>query len=282
MRNLDGMDIAVLTSMMGKAEPKLAAALAKLGVSSPDQLAPEIAAQVFQDAMVQTAIEHFPDAQVEALKHGLKAFVHPLFGPAFKRLKMQAAQRPDAFAMASGVDAAIVMAGFGLPVAPFDRKTPRILAEPTNDLDSVAATFSKWKSAYVGYSPCDIPFYMLLTDCVRTMLGQIETQPALHQAKALLKRSVVSTPSGARAFQHGLMVIAREPGETISTAFLNNPDPSMGSVGLYAGWTVGAVREGAPNDGFLPVPMQFLQAAIDDPQFAYWLWKPTGARVTIN
>jgi hypothetical protein len=84
------------------------------------------------------------------------------------------------------------------------------------------------------------------------------------------------------SFKHGIVLIAREPGDTISTIFLNNPNPHEGSVALYAGWTVNGTRDGGPNDGFIPVPSQFLEAALQDPQTAMWIWRPTGARMTLN
>lgn len=283
MAEADALAVAALNRAMEKAEPRLAAALARHGAASPDQLPPWLAAQIFQEVMLQTAAENFPDAQLDALRHGLAAFHHPRFGPAFARLRAQLQSPSDAFAMASGPDAAVVLAAFGLPVAPFDRKSPRILVEPSNDIDAVADTFAKWKTAYVGYSPCDIPFYMLLTDCVRTMRAQIPIRPQLQDAKRLLERTGVELPSGPFPdFQHGIVLIPREPGDTVSTVFLSNPNPDQGSVALYAGWTIDGVREGAPNDGFLPVPLQFLEAALQDPQIALWIWRPVGVRVTLN
>ncbi|MBR0818609.1 hypothetical protein [Bradyrhizobium liaoningense] len=70
--------------------------------------------------------------------------------------------------------------------------------------------------------------------------------------------------------------------DSSAAVFLNNPDPKEGSVGLYSGWSVNGQRDGAPNDGFVLVPMQILQAASEDPQVAMWLWKPVGVRVALN
>jgi hypothetical protein len=283
MKDIDPIAMAALGQVAQKAEPKLKAALAQYGVSSPDQLPQEVAGKIFQDVLMETAVESFPAAQLDALKHGLTAFHNPLFGPAFTRLKSRMESPSDAFAVASGVDAAIVLAGFGLPVAPFDRKKPQILAAPSNDIDEVAECFSRFKTAYVGYSPCDIPFYMLVTDCVQTMRPQIAGHPQLQAVKRVLERTGAELPQGPfPSFQHGIALIAREPGDAVSTFLLNNPNPHQGSVAFYAGWTAGGVRDGAPNDGFIPVPMQFLEAALQDPQIAMWIWKPTGVRVTLN
>lgn len=283
MGQFDEIAVAAMTRAMQKAEPLLAEELSRYGVTAPDQLPPGIAGQVFQEVMVRTAAENFPGAQLDALKHSLAAFEHPLFGPALARLKVQSRSASDAFAIATGSDAAIVLAGLGLRVAPFDRKTPRILAEPDNGIDNVARTFAKWKSAYVGYSPCDIPFYMLLTDCVRTMRTQIADRPELRELKDLVTRTGLALPSDPfPAFKHGIILIPRESGDSVSTIFLNNPNPNEGSVGLYAGWSINGSREGAPNSGFLPVPLQFLDAAIKEPEIALWIWRPTGPRVMLN
>ena len=283
MTKIDPMALTALREAIEKAEPKLAAALARHGVTSPDQLPPEVARKVFQEAMTQTAAEHFPGAQIDALQHGLAAFQHPRFSAAFTRIRSKLETPGDAFAMASGIDAAIVLAGFGLPVAPFDRNRLRIVAEPSNDIDTVAANFATWKTAFVGYSPCDIPFYMLLTDCVQTAGPQIAARPELKEANMLLQRTGAKMTEGpTRSFQHGIVLIPREPGDSVSTAHFQNPSPTQGSIALYAGWSVNGTRMGAPNDGFLPVPLQFLSGACENPEMALWVWKPVGFRAMTN
>jgi hypothetical protein len=57
---------------------------------------------------------------------------------------------PTRFAgFSSGVDAAVLLAGFGLAVAPFDFQHG-ILEKPTNDIDTVFAMFSRRPDALVG------------------------------------------------------------------------------------------------------------------------------------
>ncbi len=203
MGQLDEIAIAAMNRAMQKAEPRLAEALSRHGVASPHELPPGIAGQVFQEVMLRTAAENFPGAQLDALKHGLGAFQHPLFGSAFARLKAQSRSPSDAFAMATGSDAAIVLAGLGLRVAPFDRKKPQILAEPDNDIDRVAQSFVKWKTAYVGFSP---------------MRTQITVRPELREVKELLMHAGIELPSGLfPAFKHGLVLIPRKPDDSLST-----------------------------------------------------------------
>ena len=69
---------------------------------------------------------------------------------------------------------------------------------------------------------------------------------------------------------HGLAVTARQLGDTISTVGLFDPDPTSGSVMLYAGWQVDGECCGAPNEGYVPVPGQLLRAVVNDPPVAYW------------
>lgn len=274
---------AALESVMKRAEPKLKAALEARGVTSPSDLPKHEAHQIFTEILLGTTAETNPGASVDALRHGMAAFDHDRFFPAFKRIQKQCEERSDAFMPASGIDAAIVLAGMGLYVVPFDRKRPRILGEPSNDIDTVIEQFSAWKSAYVGYSPCDAPFYLLTTDCIRTAVEQIKVRPELAEAKELLSRDGGTWPAISQAmFQHGIVLFARRPADTFTTVFLNNSSPTQGSVSLYAGWKVGDSREGSPNDGFLPVPQQFLSAIINDPKIGMWIWNPVGATSYIN
>lgn len=283
MPKLDDLTATALNLLAKKMEPKLKAALEAHGVSSPTELPPDIAQKILIECMTTTAAESFPGAQLDALKHTMTAFGDPTSQAAIARLKSEPSTPSDAFSFASGSDAAIALASFGLPVAPFDRKIFRILAEPSNDISVVSKNFAKWKSAYVGYSPCDIPFYVLMTDCMRTMCSLVRTHEKLDQVRNLLARSGVALPTGPFSdFKHGMLLLPREPGDTISTIHLNNPSPSGGSIMFLAGWSVGGQRLGAPNDGFFPVPKQFLRSALNEPEVAMWVWRPVGMRVIVH
>ena len=153
----------------------------------------------------------------------------------------------DAFEMTRGRHAAVVLAGYGLAVAPFDLEAMRILAKPSSDIDTVLALFSRDKGAYVGYSSCDAPFYLLLTDCVRSLRLLVQVHPKLSEVKALFTRIGRSLPPDpGQLFMHGMAVVARLPGDAISTVGLFDPDPMSGSVTLYAGWQVDGAPCGAP------------------------------------
>src|SRR5262249_25487645 len=81
-------------------------------------------------------------------------------------------------------------------------------------------------------------------------------------------------PDPGQSFVHGMGVLARLPGDTVSTIGLLDPDPMSGSVMLYAGWQVDGIPYGAPNNGFAPVPRQLLRAIVYDPRVAaYSFWR---------
>lgn len=269
--------------LLKKAEPKFVAALSEHGVSSPDQLPDNLVKKICREVLLQTAFENFPEAQLDALSHSLGAFFNPLFLDSMRRVKNAKSGSSDAFRMAIGADAAIVLAGLGLPIAPFDKRRPQILADLTTNLEQTKSNFDRWKTAYVGYSPCDTPFYILLTDCVKTLKTQLKTQSALAEVNDFCNRCEVEMPCGPLpSFRHGMVLLARQPGDTMSTVFLNNPNLDEGSVGFFAGWTEGEERQGAPNNGYVPVPTQFLEAVLADPEIALWIWRPEGARVNLN
>jgi hypothetical protein len=185
----------------------------------------------------------------------------------------------DAFAMTRGVYAAVVLAGFGLPVAPFDLMTVRTLAQPSNDIDTVLKLFSPDKGALVGYNVCRAPFYVLLTDCIRTLRQRALACPELSKVKELFERNNASLPPDpGQRFVPGMAVSPRRPGDTVSTVALLDPNPTAGSITLYAGWQVDGEPHGAPNDGFVPVPVQLLRAVVHDPAVSYslsWLVGPS-------
>src|ERR1700730_4572406 len=171
--------------------------------------------------------------------------------------------------MTTGGYAAVVLAGFGLPVAPFDLVSRRILATPSNDIDTVRKLFSSDQGAIVGYNTCSAPFYLLVTDCVQSLRQLVSVHPQLSEVKFLFKRAGASLPADpGQSFVHGVGVIGRQPGDEISTIGLFDPGPNGGSLTLHAGWQVDGEPYGAPNDGYAPVPVQLLRKVVHDPRFA--------------
>ena len=267
-----------------KAERRLEALLAEHGAADPGELPRAMQAQLLQRAIVETAATNFPAANFEMTKHGFRSFTHSAFLTAMERMRLSCKGPGDAFEMTRGIYAAIVFAGFGLPVAPFDLGAARILAKPSNDIDTVLSLFSWDKGAYVGYNTCEAPFYLLLTDCVRTLRRLVPVRRELSEVRKLFTRADKPLPPDpGQSFVNGSAIIARQPGDTISTVALLDPDPmGIGSVMLYAGWQLKGEACGAPNNGYMPVPRQLLRAVVHDPAVALSFWATDGAPMRMN
>ena len=256
-----------------RTDQRLEALLAQHGVRDSTELPRRVQLQLIEKAMIGAAATTFPTGNLEMLQHGLRSASHPAFVSAMERMALSCRSAGDAFEMASGVHAAIVLAGWGLPVAPFDLEAMCIRAKPSRDIDTVQALFSADKGAYVGYSSCDAPFYLLQTDCISTLRQLVALHPRLSELRQLLARQGASLPPDpGHPFKHGIAFITRQAGDTISTVGLIDPNPQGGSITLYAGWQVDGEPYGAPNEGYFPVPGQLLRAVVRDPRTAYPFW----------
>ncbi|MBF0268660.1 MAG: hypothetical protein HQL44_08710 [Alphaproteobacteria bacterium] len=272
----------ILFEMMKRIEPRLQELLAQNGVESPNQLSKDRARDIFLQATIEVASK-FHGANIECLRHGLMSFHHDEFLPSFKRARVMVEKETSAFGLSAGIDAAIVLSGFGLPVVPLDKRTTMPLGNASNDIDEVRKIFLKYKTAYVGYSTCKAPFYFLATDCIKTLQERIKTHPALKQVHELFQRSGARFPAfNGENFRHGGMLFAREQADKISSVLLEDHSPHNGSIALYAGWEENGRPEGSSKSGYIPVPSRFLLSAITDPEFATWVWRPVGARACIH
>jgi hypothetical protein len=63
--------------------------------------------EIMQQVLVEA---NFPTANFEALDHGFRSFLHPAFMPAWDRVRSLTATGGDAFSMASGAYAAVLLA----------------------------------------------------------------------------------------------------------------------------------------------------------------------------
>jgi hypothetical protein len=266
-----------------KTERRLEALLAQHNASDPAQLSRSLQGQLLQRAVIETAAATFPTANLEMLKHGFRSFTHPAFLDAMDRMRASLKRPGDTFEVTRGVRAAVLLAGYGLPVAPFDRDAMRMLATPSSDIDTVISLFSRDKRAYVGYSSCEAPFFLLLTDCIRTWTRLMPTHPQLAELRHLLERNGSSLPPDPGIpFVTGMAIFGRQAGDTVSTVALLNQDRASGSITLYAGWQVNGEPLGAPNDGYVPVPWQLLRAVVNDPKVAYSFWHTAGVPKPIH
>jgi hypothetical protein len=269
---------AVGALLFEKAEPRLNALLAKHGAADPGEMPRMIAAQIAQQALLETTAANFPQADLGLLGRGLRSFAHPAFLPALERIMVSSKGGCDAFEMTRGIHAAVVLAAFGLPVAPFDLQGSRLLGKPSNDIGTVRALFLPEKTAFVGYSVCYARFYVLLTNCIRTLRQRVPIYPELSDVKTLFEREAGALPPDPGFdFTPGMALFARRAGDRISTAALIDANPRAGSIMLYASWQVDGEPYGAPNAGYLPVPTLLLHAVVNDPAVAAWLSRPVGA-----
>jgi hypothetical protein len=283
MFNRHAMADAACALLLEKARIRLTALFAEYGTFDASELPRAVQSEIFRRAIIESAAANFPTSNLQLLSHGLKSFDHPAFVPAWERMRLATEAGRDAFAMTTGVYAAIVLAGYGLPVSPFDLMTTRILAEPSNDIDTVLGLFSADQGAFVGYNSAAAPFYVLVTDCIRTLRQRTPTCRELSEVKQLFERNGASLPPDpGQLFVPGMAVVPRRPGDTISTVALHDPNPTAGSVALYAGWQVDGESYGAPNDGYVPVPVQLLHAVVHDPAIAYSLSWPVASPPAIH
>lgn len=260
-------------------EPILTRKMRELGVTDPRQLPRDVAIRTLIEASTEAALLNFPHANIAKLEHGLRSFSDPLFSQAMENVRQIVNRSTDAFDMCVGADAALVMAAFGVPVAPLDKRTRTLLAEPSTDLKQVAASFAKLKTALVGFSTCEAQFYCLVTDSLSDLKTKLVTEPRLQPVASILGRIGDALPPGnGRPFQHFAAVFARNVADRFETFFLEDPRPTSGSVLFTAGWMEGAEPAGAPNDGYLVIPVALLRGAIEDPQLAFWLTEPKDAR----
>jgi hypothetical protein len=133
----------------------------------------------------------------------------------------------------------------------------------------VLRLFTGWETALVGYSVCAAPFYVLLTDCLRTLRERVSVRSELAQVEQLFSRGGQSVPGeNAGPFTPGMALFRRLQGDKIRTTALLDHAADVGSIMLHAGWLAGGQPHGAPNGGYAPVPTQLLRAVVKDPLIA--------------
>lgn len=269
-----------------RAEARFDSLLTENGASHPTKLPVAVAGELFRPAVVETAAAEFQGADPDGLSRGIKSLTHSAFFPALECVRhsiAEAAEDSDIFWSAIGVDAAVVLAGFGLAVAPYDLKIMRILKTPSNDIDTVLALFHRRKTAVVGYNVCEAPFYVLLTDCVQALRRQLPISPELSEVRKLYERTgAPQPPDPGKCFESDMVLFAHEPGDRIPTVGLMDPNPLIADIVLLAGWEANGASHGAPSGGHRPVPWNLLEAVVFDPEAASFLCSLVGAPPTLH
>jgi hypothetical protein len=275
--------VSARAPLFERAEARFNSLLAERGASHPTEVSVAVGRQLFDRAVVETAAADFQGTDVECLARVIQSFTHPAFYPALERVRTETARLWDdpgnIFRSTTGADAAVVLAGFGLSVAPFDRKVTWILEQPSNDIDTVLSLFAhSRKNAVVGYSLYDAPFYVLLTNCIQALRQQLPISPELTEIRQLFNRTGAPLPQDpGRSFQSNMMLFAREPRDTISSEGRMDPKLSTPNIVLLAGWTRGGL-----HDGYHPFPWELLDAVVFDAKAAHFLSQHVGFPRTVH
>jgi hypothetical protein len=215
------------------------------------------------------------DPELVQLKRVFDAVSDPRYMEAVRRLR--AAPYGSAFDPAQGREAALVLAGAGLAVAPMDRKTGLAMGPRAQGIGEADKVFSQAKTALVGYAPAEAPFYALVTDDLRTLFAALE-----HDGKfADLKRTIKDAGGfpyrpDTPPFRHGLLLVARQPEDRIESLAVETRDKAIGSIVMAAGWMDGAQVRGAPEGGLVPAPAQLARTIAQQPTVLEWIAAPAG------
>jgi hypothetical protein len=135
----------------------------------------------------------------------------------------------------------------------------------SNDIDVIARNFASFKTAYVGYSTCAAPFYILLTDCVRTLRQRMLSDDRLKDVRRLIEHSNQRWPTDEGDGQQACVFFDRQSGDRFETIALTEGNPSQSGIVLYAGWLEEGKPIGAPCDGCVPVPLSLVRAVFANP-----------------
>lgn len=265
---------AAFKSMAAAADPILARRLGEIG-QPMESLSRAQRFELLKASMIEAAASQNPHADFDQMRRVFDLMADSRFTDALGRLRK--VPYGGAFHPAYGVDAALVLAGAGLPVLPLDRKTGRPIGPIADGLDDAERIFAKAKTAMVGYASAKAPFYLLATDCVIDAHARVTQDPAFSALKAKLDGP--AAPPDTPRFRHGLMLFARDEADRIKTRVMEDADPNRGSVMLLAGWMEDTEPQGVSNDGFVPVPEQLVHKLISDPAVLQWLTRPMGGLV---
>jgi hypothetical protein len=276
MENRQNLTEPAFATIFDQAEPRLDALQKKYGVTSFGMLPYESRHEI-RRVIVETAAESCPTINSERLGHSAVSYLSSNYRAALRRVKSSSARVGGALEMAKGIDSAIVLAGAGLPVGPLDT-AGRIVGKPSNDVDTVRALFAGHEAALVAYNVCSAPFYLLLTNCVRTMRKCVLHDPEFLEVRLLFERGRGDSlpPDPKRNFRRWLGLFEHPPGDTISGVGLSEPSANNKSIMLYAGWEIDGEPHGVPNCGYLPVPRELLRAVVTHPALSFVFWRESG------
>lgn len=239
--------------------------LAARGLANMSEISPDIQEQLYREAAMETAI-HMPGIDLTMLNRVLDGIFRSDLSDAVQRLLSRSGEPFDAFDFASGRDAAVLMAFFGLPVAPMERVSGAITSPLTTEIDAVVEAFETSQADLVGYSSALAPFYVLITDCQDTVAQVLKTEPKAARIAALFERDGLPLPEplGTR-FVKACWIFRRQPDDRVGGLMYIDPRDDWGSYFFFAGFMEGEEPKGAGDGGLKPVSRQLLYALLRSP-----------------
>ncbi len=276
--------LAAFGELAARAEPKIQAALSARGVASVSELTREEASRIIEDALAATAVESFPTVDVAKMTLGFRNLLHPQFSSALVSVRRTLARGYGAFEHASGPEAAIILAGFGVQVAPLDKRTAQPLAALSNDVETVAANFNVRRTALVGYQADQVEFYVLATDCQRTLKERLASDRRMETIRVLMQRAnVILPPDPGKRFQHLALLLARNEGDEVSSLAIEDHDPQRGSILFTAAWRdKDGGLHGIQNKGFVPALKSLIDRVANDMDVAHWLTEKKNSKTLMS
>lgn len=271
LRAADGFALAAFHVLASKANPILERLLKERGVADFKELTRAQAGEVLKASLMEAAVLNMPGLDLNALRRAVTAITDDTFTSAMGRLLAKRGEGHAAFDPAQGEDHAIVLAGWGVPVAPLDRRSGKIIGPVARNAGEAAKVFGRFKTAFVGYQPAAAPYHLMVTDCFNTMLLIINRHPGMAAFREALTRVGAPMPTGrAEPFKHAAIVAPKSPHDRVETFALEDPSPHSGSVMMTTGWLEDGEHMGVPQE-WLPFPRRVITEALHRADLAAFL-----------
>jgi len=263
--DFDAFAVMAGEEMLKRVGAALERKLAARGLADMSAISPDVQEQLYREAVMETAV-HMPGVDLAMLDRVLDGIFRSDLSDAVQRLVSESGEPYDAFDFASGRDAAVAMAFFGLPVAPMDRESGAITASLTNQIDAVVEAFETSQADLVGYSSALAPFYVLITDCQDTVARLLKSEPKAARIAALFERDGLPLPEPlGTPFVKACWIFRRRPDDRVGGLMYIDPRDDWGSYFFFAGFMEGEEPKGAGDDGLKPVSRQLLYALLRSP-----------------
>ena len=268
---------AVFQRLAAAAEPILKRKLSDFGIVDFKTLGRDERARLFRESMLEAAALTNPMADFDMLRRSITAMTNDRFSRALAACRSDLSAKFGAFDPVQGREAGILLAGFGLPVMPLDRKTMSPLGAAASTIEGADEIFSRAKTAFVGYTPAQAPFHLMVTDCINTLQSMIIAHPAFAGIRSIMERDGRGLPKkSAPPFKHACLLVAKTAEDQVESYLHMDPSPNRGSAILVSGWMEDGIPSGTFANGVFFVPKQLLAEILDNPQLIGWLNQPTG------